>query len=110
MHAGPVIANSTPLVALWVLGRLDLLRDLHGEALALAEECDARLVLMDERKGRRFALRLGIPLTGTMGLLLLAKELGIIANLAPLLADLVDAGLYLAPDLSARVLRLAGEL
>ena len=27
----PVIANNTPLVALWVLGRLDILRDLYGE-------------------------------------------------------------------------------
>jgi predicted nucleic acid-binding protein len=27
----PVIANNTPLVALWVLGRLDLLRDLYSE-------------------------------------------------------------------------------
>ncbi len=27
----PVIANNTPLVALWVLGRLDLLRELYGE-------------------------------------------------------------------------------
>ncbi len=29
----PVISNNTPLVALWVLGRLDLLGDLYGEVL-----------------------------------------------------------------------------
>jgi predicted nucleic acid-binding protein len=33
MPAGPVILNNTPLVALTVLGRLDLLRDLFGEVL-----------------------------------------------------------------------------
>lgn len=33
MPARPVIINNTPLVALWVLGRLDLLRDLYGEVL-----------------------------------------------------------------------------
>lgn len=33
MPAGPVILNNTPLVALMVLGRLDLLRDLFGEVL-----------------------------------------------------------------------------
>jgi uncharacterized protein len=33
MPDGPVIANNTPLVALWILGRLDLLRDLYGEVL-----------------------------------------------------------------------------
>ncbi len=30
MPAGPVIANNTPLAALWVLGRLDLLRELQS--------------------------------------------------------------------------------
>jgi predicted nucleic acid-binding protein len=33
MPAGPVVLNNTPLVALTVLGRLDLLRDLFGEVL-----------------------------------------------------------------------------
>jgi predicted nucleic acid-binding protein len=33
MPAGPVVLNNTPLVALAVLGRLDLLRDLFGEVL-----------------------------------------------------------------------------
>jgi hypothetical protein len=33
MRVGPVIANNTPLVALWVLGRLDLLRELYDEVL-----------------------------------------------------------------------------
>ena len=33
MPTGPVITNNTPLVALLVLGRLDLLRDLFGEVL-----------------------------------------------------------------------------
>jgi predicted nucleic acid-binding protein len=161
MHAGPVIANNTPLVALWILGRLDLLRDLFGEVLipqavyseflatergmrqaaleqapwiravplanprraqiyigldqgeaevlVLAEERDSRLVIVDERKGRRYAQRLGLPLTGTMGLLLLAKEKGLISSVSPLLTDLQDNGLYLDRDLVARVIRLAGE-
>jgi hypothetical protein len=33
MPAGPVIANNTPLAALWAIGRLGLLGDLFGEAL-----------------------------------------------------------------------------
>ena len=33
MRVGPVIVNNTPLVALWVLGRLDLLRELYDEVL-----------------------------------------------------------------------------
>jgi predicted nucleic acid-binding protein len=67
-------------------------------------------VILDERRGRRYAQRLGLPLTGTMGLLLLAKEKGLIADLAPLLTELQDAGLYLHPALVAQVLRLAEEV
>jgi predicted nucleic acid-binding protein len=33
MPAAPVILNNTPLVAFWVLGRFDLLRDLYGEVM-----------------------------------------------------------------------------
>jgi predicted nucleic acid-binding protein len=33
MPDGPVVLNNTPLVALWTIGRLDLLRDLFGEIL-----------------------------------------------------------------------------
>ncbi len=33
MLGAPVIANNTPLVALWVLGRLDLFHDLYDELL-----------------------------------------------------------------------------
>jgi predicted nucleic acid-binding protein len=46
----------------------------EAEVLALAEEREARLVVIDERKARRYAQRLGIPLTGTLGLLVAAKE------------------------------------
>ena len=161
MHDAPVISNNTPLVALWVLGRLDLLRDLYGEVLipqavhdeflateqvrrqialkraswikvasvanpkrvllyigldqgeaevlALAEEQTARLVIIDERKARRYAKRLGLPLTGTLGVLLLAKEKGFIPALAPLIEELKKAGLHLGTKLVKKVLKLAGE-
>jgi len=33
MPDGPVVLNNTPLVALWAVDRLDLLRDLFGEVL-----------------------------------------------------------------------------
>jgi predicted nucleic acid-binding protein len=33
MRVEPVIVNNTPLVASWVLGRLDLLRELYDEVL-----------------------------------------------------------------------------
>jgi predicted nucleic acid-binding protein len=158
--AAPVILNNTPLVALWVLGRLDLLRDLYGavtiptavrdeflaierdgreaalaeapwiktatlrhpqralvytgldegeaEVLALAEETGG-LVVMDERKGRRYAQRLGLSLTGSLGILLFAKERGLVSSVADALTALRAAGLWVDPSLVAETLRLAGE-
>ncbi len=159
--APPVVLNTTPLVALWVLGRLDLLRDLFGqvvippavqsefmaaetqarqdalaqapwvapqtlahperalaypqldrgeaEVLALAVETEARLVIIDERLGRRYAQRLQLPLTGTLGVLLLAKEKGLLPALHPEIERLQQAGLSLGPDLITEALHLARE-
>ncbi|MFP4395877.1 MAG: hypothetical protein ACLFTI_11495 [Anaerolineales bacterium] len=111
MPVKPVITNNTPLIALWSVGKLELLRELFGEVwapqavcdeflaaepalrqatlesspwihcislqdpqhvavyigidrgesevLALAEESEPRLVIMDELRGRRYAKRLG---------------------------------------------------
>ena len=48
------------------------------EAIQLAEEEHADLILMDERKGRLEATRRGLITTGTLGVLLTAGELGLI--------------------------------
>jgi predicted nucleic acid-binding protein len=81
----------------------------EAEVLALAEERHARLVLIDEHKARRYAMRMGFPLSGTLGTLLLAKEAGIISSVSPLLSALQDAGLYLRPDLVVTTKQMAGE-
>ncbi len=83
----------------------------EGEAqvLTLAEEQNASLVLIDERKARRYAERLKLPLSGTIGVLLLAKEENIIPAIAPLLKAIQEAGLYLHNELVEQVLQMAGE-
>lgn len=81
----------------------------EAEVLALAEEKEARLVVLDEKKARRFAARLGIPKTGTLGLLLLAKEERLIDSLRPWLDQLHASGLHLGSDLVQKTLELAGE-
>ncbi len=100
-----VVALADPRRAL-VYSGLD-----RGEAavLALAEERDARLVIMDERRGRQYARRLQLLLTGTLGVLLLAKEQAMLPQIAPLIQQLQAAGLYLGPELVQRVLERAGE-
>lgn len=57
------------------------LRDLdkgEAEVIVLANEIKADLVIIDERLGREFAEYFNLKLTGTMGVLLKAKELKVI--------------------------------
>ena len=58
-----------------------------GEAstLALAIEKKKCLLIMDDNKGRREAKQLGLTFTGTVGILIIAKEKGLIKSLSEIL-------------------------
>jgi predicted nucleic acid-binding protein len=77
-------------------------------AIALALQLRARL-LIDELRGRRLAVELGIPVLGVCGLLLLAKQRKQLASVAPLIERLCSHGYYVSDVLRQEVLRLAGE-
>ena len=79
------------------------------EVLALALAGSARLVILDERNVRREAERLGIATIGAVGLVVLAKEVGIVEAARPLLVALRDGGLYLSDRIIRHALEQAGE-
>jgi len=80
------------------------------EALALALEKSAVLLLIDERLGRRVATEMGLHPVGTLGILLQAKQQGLVAAIRPLINQLqVQIDFRLSPALTAEVLRIAGE-
>lgn len=81
----------------------------EAEVLALAQELSAHLVLIDERLARRYARRAGLVLSGTLGVLVKAKQQGVIAAVAPLTQALREHGIHLSNAVVAEVLRLAGE-
>ncbi|NKQ35209.1 MAG: DUF3368 domain-containing protein, partial [Chloroflexi bacterium] len=93
--------------------RADLLVDLdrgEAEVIALAQEINADLVILDERLGRRHAQRLGLEITGTLGVILKGKQLGFVLEVKSLIERLQKGGIRLGRPLIARVLQLAGEL
>ena len=81
----------------------------EAAAIALAVELKARFLLIDEYRGRKAALRCGVPVVGVPGLLLAAKAQGQLREVAPLLESLSQAGYRLSAELYAEVLRRAGE-
>lgn len=159
-----VVSNTSPLTNLAAIGRLDLLKRLHGkihipqavfaelhadqkawpgarevaaadwivkhqvknrhlalalgqqlgpgesEALALAVDLSADLILLDEKDARAAALDLGIRLTGICGVLIRAKAKAELDRVAPELDRLRAFGFYLSEATRRHVLELAGEL
>jgi predicted nucleic acid-binding protein len=91
--------------------RLSLILDPgESEAIALAIQVRADLLLIDERKGRSAAVGLGLKTTGLLGVLLEAKAVGLLEKLEPLLDDLIStAEFHVSAKVMAECLRLAGE-
>lgn len=81
----------------------------ESEAIVLAQECKADL-LIDELAGRQEARQRGLHVIGTTGVLLLAKQNGVITHVLPLLDRLHDEiGFFVSADFRERVKQLAGE-
>ncbi|MGH9942106.1 MAG: DUF3368 domain-containing protein [Pyrinomonadaceae bacterium] len=92
-----------------LLSALKLLLDEgEAEAIALASEYGYKLVL-DDRQARAVAQNLGLPLIGTVGVLVKAKREGIIPALKSVLDEMEANGFYLRSALKEEALRLVGE-
>jgi predicted nucleic acid-binding protein len=88
------------------------LRDLdkgEAEVIVLANELQADLVIIDERLGREFAEYFNLKVTGTIGVLLKAKELGFIEKIKPLINQMIDSGIWLNKKLIDKILNIANE-
>ena len=157
-----VVSNTTPILSLLKIGKLDLLQKLYGkikipnavfreieagkdrdyytditklswieiipiqsnsarlylfdlddgeaETIILAQEQAADVVIIDDKLGRRYAAQINIPITGTIGILLKAKERGLITAVTPLLYELRNKSSWINDSLLTKAISLAGEL
>ncbi len=81
----------------------------ESEAVVLAKEMNTRLLLVDDRSARNCAGRQKIPVMGTCGVLLLAKENRLIPAVREPLDNLLRVGFYLSSANYRRIIRLAQE-
>lgn len=156
-----IISNTTPLISLLKIDRLDLLRGVYeeiivpkavfdeiergkikpyyadisqldwvqilpiknkasllyfldldqgeAEVIVLATEIRADLVIIDETLGRRFAKHANLRVTGTLGILIKAKQLGLIDKILPLIDAMQSQGIWIGERLKASILAIVNE-
>ena len=83
-----------------------------GEAavIALALERNIPLVCIDETVGRRMARLSGLTLTGSLGILIKAKQRGFPVVIADAVRRMRDQGIWLSAQVIASALAAAGEV
>ncbi len=156
-----VVSNTTPIISLLKLNRLDLLQKLYNqiyiptavyseieagkakgyykdlshidwiniieiqdkqavryfldidageaEAIVLATEVNAGLIILDEKLGRFHAKHADLKVTGTIGILIKAKSEGLIGKIKPLLNELTEKEVWISEKLKNEILKKVGE-
>lgn len=157
-----VIVNSTPLIILCNIGKLNVLKELYGEIVipeAVFQEVTVKadsaccqlfsadwirveqimdptdkkmykaklhdgevevmilaqgdrradLLIIDDNAAKKTAKYLGLTVTGTIGVLLKAKQKGIISEVRPILWDMKKQGFYISQHIEQMILEQAEE-
>lgn len=117
MTARRFVVNASPLLLLAKIEALELLEEIAGWDLGAGESQVLRFAVanpgweavLDDLEARNCARSLGVPLTGTLGILLRAKQAGLVEAARPLVEALVRRGAYLDRDLVNTALATVGE-
>ncbi len=82
----------------------------EASAIAMAMEYEQCTLILDDNKARKVAIRLGLRVTGTVGIIVSAKSRGLISSVKPLIEQMKNAGFRISDDLELQALVLAGEV
>ena len=79
------------------------------EVMILSKEIGADVVIIDDANAKKHAKYLGLPVTGTLGVLIKAKQTGHIEALKPILHQMIEHGIYISNSLVELCLKQVGE-
>ncbi|GAG32914.1 unnamed protein product, partial [marine sediment metagenome] len=81
----------------------------ESEAIALAKEIKADLIVLDDDKARKEAISEGLRVSGLLAFLVQAKEKGIIEKVKQFMDELRQKDFFISEDLYQYVIQKAGE-
>ena len=81
----------------------------EASAMALASEIHADLLIIDDAGARRFAKKLELNITGTVGVILNAKLNGIIPAVKPYTVKIQQTNFRISDWLTTQIIKDAGE-
>ncbi len=81
----------------------------EASAIALANELDNTLLLLDDLKARKLAVRLNFRITGALGIIHKAKQMAIIGRVKPLIDLLLKTDFRISDKIVEEILSMNGE-
>jgi predicted nucleic acid-binding protein len=81
----------------------------EASAIALALENENSVLIIDDNKARKLAQNLKLDFTGTIGVIIAAKQKGIISSIKPILEKIKDTNFRISADLELQALIQAKE-
>lgn len=81
----------------------------EASAITLSLEILASLIIIDDFKARQIAEKLGLKITGTLGMIVKAKNQSLIGSIRPIIAKLRKTDFRISQDLIDQALKLANE-
>lgn len=82
----------------------------EAESIVIAKELPASTLIIDERIGYKIANTQGVYTIGTLTVLLMAKNKGIIQKVQPLLHSMIEKGRWYSPRIYHQFLKSIGEI
>lgn len=108
-HPIPEWVEVRPTDSFLQKGLLNILDAGEASAITLATELHDALLIIDESKGRKVAKKMGLSVTGSLGVVIIAKNNGHISSVKAIIEKIERTNFRISPSIIQSVLQKAGE-